>query len=124
MAEADKKLSEVIEAIEICRASDSCSCCPYAGTRKKPAGIGASCIEERIADALYYLKDYREMLRKNFARTSQELRNNAERTAKVVHQEKTHTYWLGSCSDCETRVDSYQNYCPICGARLDWSEDE
>ena len=45
---------------------------------------------------------------------------NKERTAKVENQESRHIYWIGDCNECQCEVDSYMNYCPNCGARLEW----
>lgn len=47
-----------------------------------------------------------------------------ERTAKVEHQGTTHGYWMGDCSECQNRVDSFMIFCPHCGCRLIWGDDE
>ena len=48
------------------------------------------------------------------------LQTEPERSAIVENQESTHGYWMGDCSECKNSVDSYMNYCPQCGARLEW----
>lgn len=45
----------------------------------------------------------------------------AERTAKVeIYTDDQEELW--SICECETDVQKSYNYCPECGAKLDWSE--
>ena len=52
---------------------------------------------------------------------------NKERTAKVVGVEKPiigdeegKTIKITSCENCENVVSIFDNFCPHCGARLEW----
>lgn len=47
----------------------------------------------------------------------------AERTAKVeTYTDDQQETW--SVCECGTEVYPYYTYCPCCGAKLDWSDDE
>ena len=48
-----------------------------------------------------------------------------ERTAKVKYIVHTHGYPdEGLCGNCNEDVNGLYDYCPSCGAKLDWSENE
>lgn len=71
-----KTLDEVIKANECCDDGDldsRCEDCPY-------SGIGA-CLLERKTDALHYLKEYRDMIKKleNYQKENQRLKKRVEK---------------------------------------------
>ena len=55
-----KTLDEVITAMEDCAIGEKgCRGCAYEDIHLSAAGIGQSCVEAMIGDALHYLKEYR-----------------------------------------------------------------
>ena len=55
-----KTLDEVIKAMEDCAIGEKgCRGCAYEDIHLSAAGIGQSCVEAMIGDALWYLKNYR-----------------------------------------------------------------
>ena len=52
-----------------------------------------------------------------------------ERTAKVIDKSAgRHSIiefdWVGKCEKCGNGIQYAFDYCPYCGSRLDWSDDE
>ena len=52
-----------------------------------------------------------------------------ERTAKVIDKSVgRHSIfdfdWIGKCEKCGNEIQYAFDYCPYCGSRLDWSENE
>lgn len=52
-----------------------------------------------------------------------------ERTAKVIDKSVgRHSIidfdWIGKCEKCGNEIQYAYDYCPYCGSRLDWSENE
>ena len=102
-----KTLDEVIKAIDFCKSGDLSKCkdCPYIGTCELDYAVLS-------ADALHYLKEYRETVTNcNQLRTG---------TWIPVDSETVN----GRCSECGYESRLYENdvygehYCPNCGAWL------
>ena len=52
-----------------------------------------------------------------------------ERTAKVIDKSVgRHSIfdfdWIGKCEKCGNEIQYAFDYCPYCGSKLDWSENE
>ena len=61
-----RTLDEIITTMQDCIAGGTgCKGCIYEKIHLSPAGIGPSCVEVMLNDALYYLKQYKAYLEKS-----------------------------------------------------------
>lgn len=121
----------MIEALDYCMFSSDCTPCPYKETK--------DCQRAKCADAGFYLKQYRsdkqewETDRKGYQDWIEQYKDARDKHQQAVIELKRKLLakvkepardvngnrW-GRCGNCGTLV--FSNYCPRCGAQLDWSE--
>ena len=111
--------------------------CPFCGceasfwTREATEDYQALIIDCKVCPAnmvewVYkYDKNFAENFEKKKAEMFEAWNSRIERTAKVKYIVHTHGYPdEGLCGNCNEDVNGLYDYCPYCGAKLDWSGNE